>query len=211
MKILMVAATEPETEQLRSSLQSVPGGNQVDFLHTGIGMVAMTYSLTRRLSEKSYDLVVNIGVAGAISPDLPIGAVVVIGKEHLYELGAQDGERFLTFAEIGLPVVDTIVPERLYLPEHLHWPVVSGITVNTVHGEEQSISRLHLRTDAAVETMEGAAFYFVCNGFSVDCLQLRAVSNKVERRNREAWDLPKAMDKLAVAVSGLLQALPGHA
>jgi futalosine hydrolase len=59
--------------------------------------------------------------------------------------------------------------------------------------------------------MEGAAFYFVCNGFSVDCLQLRAVSNKVERRNREAWDLPKAMDKLAVAVSGLLQALPGHA
>lgn len=211
MKILMVAATAAESEPLRTKFEAGTIGCHVDFLHTGIGMVAMAYALTRRLSEESYDLVLNAGVAGAIRPSLPIGSVVVVGADHIYELGAQDGERFITFGEIGLPAADKIVPEKLYLPDPLLWPVVSAVTVNTVHGEENSIGRLRSRTDAAVESMEGAAFYYVCNGFSVDCLQLRAISNMVERRNREAWDLPLALNNLSAAVFGLLQSLSRHA
>lgn len=211
MKILIVAASAEETESLRDTSMAVSAGNEVEYLQTGIGMVAMAYALSRKLSGQHYDLVLNVGVAGAISPSIALGTVVVIGKDQLYELGAQDGERFLTFAEIGLAAVDTVVPSKLFLPGRLKHPVVSAVTVNTVHGEEKSIERLRERTDAAVESMEGAAFYYVCNGFSVNCLQLRAISNKVEPRNREAWDLPLALKNLSAAVSDLLQSLSVHA
>jgi futalosine hydrolase len=211
MRILLVAADESETEFLRESLNNGFTGNTPDFLHTGIGMVAMTYALTRHLSEYRYDLVVNIGVAGAIDPDLQLGTVVAISEDHFYELGAQDGDRFLTFAEIGLPVQDRIVPENYFLPAQLKFPSVAAVTVNTVHGEEKAIETLRTRSAAAVESMEGAAFYYVCNGFGLRCLQLRAVSNRVERRNRDAWDLPLAVSRLSEAVLQVLQIANTHA
>ena len=211
MKVLIVAATEAETHALRRQLEGRTDILRPDFLHTGIGMVAMAYSLTRRLSEQSYDLLVNAGVAGAIDPALPIGAVVAVTGDHLYELGAQDGDRFLTFDEIGLQANDRIVPARFYLPKMLSIPLVEGITVNTVHGQDEAIQRLRSRSSAAIESMEGAAFYHACNGFDVDCIQIRAVSNKVERRNRDSWNLPLAIGNLTDTVIHLLQSLSRHA
>ena len=37
--------------------------------------------------------------------------------------------------------------------------------------------------------MEGAAFMYACLIAGVPFAQVRAVSNRVERRNRAAWDL----------------------
>ena len=79
--------------------------------------------------------------------------------------------------------------------------------MNTGHGNETSISLLRERTDAVIENMEGAAFFFVCNQEQVCCLQLRAISNRVERRNRAAWDLPKALQQLSDVTYSLLQTL----
>ncbi|MFM2206234.1 MAG: hypothetical protein RL213_209 [Bacteroidota bacterium] len=211
MRILLVAADESETQFLREYLKNGFSGSPPDFLHTGIGMVAMTYALTRHLSQNTYDLVVNIGLAGAIDPDLRLGAVVAVTEDHFYELGAQDGDRFLTFGEVGFPVQDRIVPERFFLPAILELPSVTAVTVNTVHGEEKAIEILRTRSGASVESMEGAAFYYVCNGFGVKCLQLRAVSNRVERRNRDAWDLPLAVSRLSEALLQVLQIANTHA
>ncbi len=41
-------------------------------------------------------------------------------------------------------------------------PAVSGITVNTVHGRDQSIAAVTARLAPQVESMEGAAFMYAC-------------------------------------------------
>ena len=44
--------------------------------------------------------------------------------------------------------------------------------------------------------MEGAAFMYVANAFNWNALQLRSISNKVENRNKEDWDMPLAIKNL---------------
>jgi len=82
---------------------------------------------------------------------------------------------------------------------------VSGITVNTVHGNERSIAAVMQRFNPHVESMEGAAFMYACLIHEVPFAQIRCVSNVVERRNREAWRLGEAIDSLAEVALNILE------
>jgi len=44
--------------------------------------------------------------------------------------------------------------------------------------------------------MEGAAFLYACLLEGISCLQIRAISNKVERRNKDNWDIKLAVKNL---------------
>lgn len=212
MKVLMVAAVDQEVSLLRQRFQVVSEVFEVDFLSTGIGMVATACELSIRLASVHYDLVVNVGVAGAINRSFSIGDVVVVDVDRIYELAAEDGDQLLSFSEIGLTVQDVFRPNRLIgMPQGVSLPFVRAITVNTVHGNDESIALLRSRSDADIETMEGAAFYHVCNRFDVPCIQFRAISNFVERRNRDAWNLPLAIDRLTDTVFQFIQSMKSHA
>jgi futalosine hydrolase len=47
-----------------------------------------------------------------------------------------------------------------------------------------------------IESMEGAAFFYACRQLNVPCLQIRAVSNYVEKRNRDNWHIGLAIKNL---------------
>jgi futalosine hydrolase len=55
--------------------------------------------------------------------------------------------------------------------------------------------------------MEGAAFMYACLIADVPFAQVRAVSNVVERRNRESWRLADAIDNLANTARAILETL----
>ena len=55
--------------------------------------------------------------------------------------------------------------------------------------------------------MEGAAFFQVCNTFNVPCIQIRAISNKVEHRNKDNWNLPLAIKNLNNKVEEIITEL----
>jgi futalosine hydrolase len=55
--------------------------------------------------------------------------------------------------------------------------------------------------------MEGAAFFYACRKEGVPGLQIRAVSNYVEKRNRDAWQIGLAVKNLNTFAVELLQAL----
>ena len=93
------------------------------------------------------------------------------------------GSQFLSPAEIGLHVLTTIeTPAKTKLPS------VSGITVNTVHGDDKSISQIVHRLNPQVETMEGAACMLACQKcgcihmYSLEIFQLcrKAQQSKLE-------------------------------
>ena len=73
---------------------------------------------------------------------------------------------------------------------------VKGITVNTTHGTISSINKVRDLFNPQVESMEGAAFLYACLAESVNCFQIRTISNKVEKRNKDNWDIPLAINHL---------------
>ena len=84
---------------------------------------------------------------------------------------------------------------------------VRGITVNTVHGNRQSIGAITERLRPQVESMEGAAFFYACNDARLPSLQLRAISNTVEERNTANWNIPVAVENLNKHLVGLLESI----
>jgi futalosine hydrolase len=112
-------------------------------------------------------------------------------------MGAEDGDRFLTLQELELTGESEFVnPDPPSNPEIDQLPTVTGITVNTVHGSEGSIAAIVERCSPQVESMEGAAFMAACLMHEVPFAQIRAVSNLVERRNRDAWKMEEAIVNL---------------
>ena len=52
-----------------------------------------------------------------------------------------------------------------------------------------------------IETMEGAAFFYVCSREKIPFMALRAVSNIVEPRDREKWNIELALANLSVKLN----------
>lgn len=191
MKVLVVSATKNEI-----TLEGV------DHLVTGVGMVATAIELSKKLSENNYDLVINAGIAGSFNRSFAIGEVVEVVKDTFSELGAQDGSQFLSPNDIGLNVDNVFHNEA-----KTSFESVSAITVNTIHGEDTSIVRVMYRFNPQIETMEGAAFFMTCQRFSVNCIQLRSISNYVEKRNKSKWDIPTAIKNLNIELNNIINSL----
>jgi futalosine hydrolase len=194
MRILVVAATPFEVESLKSEVGSQKP--EIDFLITGVGMVATAFALGKHLASHHYDLIINLGIAGSFDRSIALGEVVEITEDHLSELGAEDNEAFLPIETLGFGESVFKTDARLSSYTNSDLRQVTAITVNTVHGHEPSINRLTTRMQSQLESMEGAAFFYACKQAGIPCLQIRAVSNYVEKRNRDAWQIGLAIKNL---------------
>ena len=192
MKILLIAATSDEIIQ-----ELFPNA---EILISGVGMVNTTYGLTKDLSVNSYDLVVNMGVAGCFNPTVKIGDVVEVVEDCFSEIRFENGVKFEEFSDFE-------ITNTFKVKGKTNLQKVKGITVNTVHGNEASIIKIVDRLTPDVESMEGAAIFKVCKEFAVPCMQIRAISNKVEKRNRENWNMPLAIQNLNTTVQQIIVAL----
>lgn len=203
MKVLVAAATEAEIKPLLNWLADtqVPG---VEVLITGIGMAATAYSLGRRFADNRPEIAIQAGIAGSFRHERPLGEVALVAREVFGDLGAEDHGRFTDLFGIGLWQHDMhpfthhhlINPLTLF-PESLQQlPQVTGVTVNTVSGETATIAQLEQLYQPDLESMEGAAFHYACLMDDIPFLQLRAVSNYVEVRDKRKWNIPLAVKEL---------------
>jgi futalosine hydrolase len=217
MTILLVAATEFEIAPLIRELSFLHEGKgtlrscqfkklDVDVLITGVGMTATAFSLGKAFC-KWYDCVINLGLAGSFNDNLEIGSVVNVYQDHFSELGAEDGDAFIPVAAMNLGAENEISNTSSISNSVLAGiPRVNGITVNTVHGNNTSIDKIIKRLHPITESMEGAAFLFACQIEQLPCAQIRSISNRVERRNRPAWNIPLAIENLNVKALEILNA-----
>jgi futalosine hydrolase len=213
MRILLVAATQQEigllisnfgfsisdfveNESNQSTIQLTTHNSQLTVLITGVGMVATAFALGRHLAINQYELAVNLGIAGSFDRDITLGEVVEITEDSLAELGAEDGETFLPIEALGFGESIFSASKSLSAYGDFNLRQVTAITVNTVHGHEPSIKQFTDRLKPQLESMEGAAFFYACKQAGVPCLQIRAVSNYVEKRNRDAWQIGLAIKNL---------------
>lgn len=204
MKILLVAATKAEIDPFLkhfSFRDQLPydksfGNYQIKVLITGVGMVATAYAVGKALSEHRFDLAINAGIAGSFKADLKPGDTFRVKEDIFSELGAEDGDDFLSIDALGLGKNTSVERPNLLFSNLLNLKSVRGITVNKVHGNEKSISRTISQFNPDIESMEGAAFFYACEQAKTACLQIRSISNMVERRNRENWQIGLALKNL---------------
>ena len=192
MKTLIVAATNSEITSER--IKSLPN------LITGVGMVNTAINLTKELVENEYDIVVNIGVSGSFSSDILIGDVVEVVEDSFSEIGFENGVSFSEFSELNVKTSYEINGKTTLRK-------VKSITVNTVHGNEKSIDEIVKTLNPDIESMEGAAVFQVCKKFKIPCVQIRSISNKVEIRNKENWNLELAISNLNKEVEKIILTL----
>lgn len=220
MRIIIVSATQLEIQPLITKLNCInnlDGKFQVykykklniDILLTGAGINATSYYLGKTLSD-AYDLAINLGIAGSFNPSIQIGEVVNVVSDRFSDLGAEDGSNFLSVFDMGLynlnehPFINGALESKYRYPSLKN---VKAITVNTVHGNETSIAKVVKKFSPDIETMEGAAFSHACLCEGIPFAQIRSISNYVEKRNKNNWQLPAAIENLNTKAIEIIDAM----
>ena len=210
-RILYVTATWAEAGTLNKFREASPApavleNFEIRSLVTGVGAVATAWALKEWIHINGKpDLAINAGIAGSFSKEYHIGDVVMPYSDCFADSGIEDGDEFLTLYEAGLVSKDES-PYRdgcLYMDEVLRDKLksivkpVKAITVNTATGSESTRGKLVQKFNPDIETMEGATFFYICSHENIPFLALRAISNKVERRNRADWNIELALNSLS--------------
>lgn len=209
MKILITSPTHEEISPLDRILeeQEATGAlrnHLINLAVTGVGSTITAYHLTKLVAPANWDLVLQLGICGSFDTALKNGTVVNVTEERFADWGAEDDENFLDAFELGLmapdafPFVNGSLRNKSAVKSDTLdiLPRVTGITVNKVHGNEKNITSIHSKYHPGVESMEGAALFYCCLMESVPFLELRCVSNAVEKRDRSKWNIPLAVEKL---------------
>ena len=221
--LLIVAATEFEIAPLLQWLaqQKTPDENRkfvfndlkITVLLSGVGLPLAMFQLTRALMLARYDLLINAGIAGALDKNLELGSVVQVISETFADLGVEEADGSFTDL-FKLKLIDAQAPPfqdgkmmNTFGSAYDFLPKIHGITVNKVHGHAPSIEQLKRRTNAGVESMEGAAVFYNCLMTQTPFLEIRAISNYVEPRNRDGWEIPLAIENLNEVLVNMVMGL----
>ena len=201
------------------------GGSEVCLVQTGIGAVNTAHALTCVLQARCPDMVLQVGVGGAYpGVGLALGDLALASAEVYGDLGVRTGDGWHGAEFIGIPVVerghayfnsfpvdrDRVERGRALLrggwsgtaPALLVGPFV---TVQECSGLARLGQERASRFNAVCENMEGAAAAHLCLLYGIPFVEVRSISNQVEDRRTDKWDLPLALARSQEAALRLLR------
>lgn len=207
MNLLIVAATKFEIEPF------IRENSEAPVLITGVGIPATVFHLTKKLLEEKYDLVIQAGIAGTFSNRINLADVVVVKEDTFGDEGIEEKGILKTIFENGFgnkndfPFNNGWLLNNHSLLQKIDLPSAKGITVNRVTDNQIQNQLRKENFSADIETMEGAAFHYVCLQQKNNFLQLRSISNKVGERDKSQWKTKEAIQNLNVALSKIIKIL----
>lgn len=187
---------------------------------TGIGPVETATRLASFLATfpQKVSCVLNIGIGGAYLGhqngaellDLCLAQCEILG-----DLGICFDDRIEPLTGEGLEGKYTFELDQSLLRQACHildergivYRVGNFVTVNGVSATERRGRMLGDLYHGLCENMEGAAVARVCEEFTLPLVELRCISNLVEDRNRENWQVKPAVDKCAEAAAMVLRGM----
>lgn len=230
-KVLIVAATRGEVEPLLLQYKAQKSifsdkvfsfSHQrcaVDILITGVGMVATAFEMGFWLSRRNYDLLLNAGVCGSFDLNISLGTALQVVSDEIAEWGAEDNNTFIPITALGFFDADAqpYTNGKLYNPNPIRWATatplqqVRGITVHKTTGNNKTIKQLRKQYRPHIETMESAAFFYAALSLHQKLFAaIRTVSNHVEPRDTNQWDLPKAIGSLNQTLNNIINFCPRY-
>jgi futalosine hydrolase len=207
MNLLIVAATEFEIGPLLKEK------NRADILVTGVGIPATLYNLVKKISGKNYDFVIQAGIAGAFNDDVDLTEVVQVSEDTFADLGIQENGNFKTLFDMrfsdtnGFPFTNGWLKNPHPFLQKNHLAPAKGITVNKISDDAFENRMMREKFSPDVESMEGAAFHYVCLLEKINFLQLRAISNRVGERDKSKWELKTSIENLNKELLNIIENL----
>jgi futalosine hydrolase len=215
MNIYIASATEAEVAASKAFANTIGNKHSTNdgvyiinkmhelhfFVH-GVGAPYAQMHLQNLIYDCKPDLIIQAGIAGTFNSGASIGEVYNVTADRFADLGAQDDEQFLQLTDLGFAHSDTstngwlINIEEAYPAFFLGLRQVKGITTNTVTGTEKTAQLWKDLYAPQTESMEGAALHLVCLTNKIPFVQLRAISNVVEKRDRTKWQIATAIENL---------------
>ncbi|MFJ7944512.1 futalosine hydrolase [Streptomyces sp. NPDC096354] len=159
-----------------------------------------------------YGLVVSAGIGGGFAPDAPVGTLVVASGIVAADLGAETPDGFVPVTELGFGRERFVPPPDLVRDVAAATGALTGevLTVSTVTGSAGRAAALRTAHPHAVaEAMEGFGVAEAAERLRVPVLEIRAVSNAVGPRDRNAWRIGDALAALTEAFGKLTPVLEG--
>ncbi|WP_392671956.1 futalosine hydrolase [Streptomyces sp. LN785] len=227
MRVLVVTAVPVERDAVtraftdRPEVREVPGAElhragPVDVLAGGAGPAAAAaaagVALASGAGTEPYALVVSAGIGGGFAPVAPLGSLVVAGAIVAADLGAETPGGFVPVTALGFGRDRFVPPPALVRDVAAATGAVTGdvLTVSTVTGSaERTAALLAAHPHAAAEAMEGFGVAEAAERLRVPVLEIRAVSNAVGPRDRDAWRIGDALTALTGAFGKLTPVLEG--
>lgn len=212
MRLLIVTSVEKEAR----AIGEVPGDAHI--VVSGIGRTnAACATIEAILTSGPFDAVINVGIAGALpradgAAVCAIGDVILASESVYAEEGLISPDGFGDVAAIGFPLgpfPGNAVPCNAALVDRLREGVRVGriATVATCSGTDAAAREIAARTDAIAEAMEGAAVVHAAMRHDVPAVELRVISNTTGDRDRQRWELARALDTLGSAVRSAIERL----
>ncbi|CAM3484644.1 futalosine hydrolase [Marinicrinis lubricantis] len=205
-RILVMTAVAAERDAVCSGLM---GDERFEVMLAGVGPASAAARTAFALSKGKYTAVISAGIGGGFAERADVGSVVIADEIVAADLGAETPEGFCSVDELGFGSSRIAVEEewgnlfRGALKEAL-FPVHTGsvLTVSTATGTAETCQALLNRHPrAAAEAMEGYGVAAAAQDFGLPMIEIRAISNVVGPRDRDAWRIPEALDKLKAAFS----------
>lgn len=217
MSQLIVIPTLTEALPLIQTCGFTPTGDPLVYIKeasewklmiAGIGSVPVVYNLTRHFARNQYDKVIHCGIAGSYFLPLQPGEVVQVVRDTFVDVGIDHGGIFRW-----------IFHENLWKPDEkpfrngwmevaadpsLHLEAVNAITVDLVTAGPERKARLAEKFNPQIESMEGAAVFYVCKMEDIPVVQIRAISNYVGVRDRHSWKTEEAIEALTHIISEIV-------
>lgn len=289
-QVVLVCATDGEAEPVRTALSAperyvvatktlyvggLPGSGRVVLAISGCDKANAAHVLTCLLQAMmpAPRLVVQFGIAGAFpsagpGPAARVGDIVLATDENYSDTGSSSPEKWLSAAELGLPIATvnglelggsfpldiTLVLAATDVIQDIDWsgtvtpevtamPVASAatrgataapagsmwstgvgrpgglpavllgtcLTASRVTGLRGQAETAAARWGALAESMEGAAAAHICALHRAPFLEIRGVSNAVVDRDRDSWQVERAVavaGRAALAVAEAVDRLP---
>lgn len=212
--ILLVAATAKEIAPfikfIRKDEKQFSQKN-IDILIAGIGLTATTYHLTKQMQLKKYQLAIQAGVAGSFDPDQQLGSVVAVTQDTIADQSVVELKKLKTVFDLDLVPADQhpfqsgwLKNTNAVLLKSTRLKLVKGISVNQISTDKKMIKFYRDRFAPVTESMEGAAFHYVCLAEKIPFIQLRSISNYIGERNKKNWDMMASIQNLNKPVIDLI-------
>lgn len=198
---------------------------RVKILITGPGIINSVQALCASIEKRRPELMIQTGCAGAFrASGLTIGDIAIATKEIDVHLGIEPLEPDKKKSPLPFPIltknnleitntwpfdsnlVDTAFNKIKAGLEKTDIQVKKGpfITVETITATDRRAKNLFRHFSPCMEAMEGCSAAHLSLLYDIPLLEIRAASNYVGKRDKNAWNLPLAFERCAMAVMMVL-------
>jgi nucleoside phosphorylase len=189
LKLLVVAAWEPELKRVRERLAVAPPGIALALATLGVGLVEASIAMTRCVEREQPTAALLLGTCGAFGAAHPVGSVVSGARVHLVDGSVVDGTAALPGPMPADALFDPGLHDALVAAGARSVQIANTVGITTDDALAARLARVGVGESSApdVEHLEAFAFARACAVAGIPCAAALGVANVVGSKGRAEW------------------------